>query len=376
MARKKVLILTGEISGDIHGYNIAKKLIEYKEIEIHAIGGDKLKSLPIEIIADLSKFSTVGFTAFIPYLSKILKIKKLVNLHIKENRYDLAIFIDNQGFNIPVARKCKKLGIKCMYYFPPIVSIWDRKNAKIVSKIFETILCPFKADHDIYKKQSDGSIFVGHPFVDTVKPDKKKLKEISAFKDDRLLIGLFPGSRYQEINSLLKPMIEAAKIIDKEKKSSFIIGLAHERFRKKVENEIKISGLNNVKIIDKDTYSYIASCDVIVGASGSLAIEAALLHTPMVVTYKVSRLTYLIAKLLIKIKRISWPNIITNKDIYPELLQDKVNAVNIVNNIKTFINKSDNEIKTNFALFKEKIGKPGVINRICSIILKELNINE
>jgi len=377
LAGKKILIITGEISGDFFGYQIANELLKLKNIEIHAVGGSNLQSLPIKIIYDMSGFSTIGFTSFIPYLGKIFNAKRIILKFLKENHYDLAIFIDNQGFNIPIARKFKKYGVKCIYYFPPIVSVWDRKNAKIIPKVFDRIICPFKNDHEMYIKNSGNSEFVGHPFLDSVKITKSlgEIKNELNIPEVNILIGLFPGSRKQEINSLLCPILQAAKILkNKLKNVSFILSCVNNDYLNifyDLLTKIEVQGVN---IVNRTDYNHIASCDVIIGASGSLSIEAALLKTKMVVLYKVSRITYFIGKILIKSRWISWPNIILEKEIFPELIQNNVKAGKIADEVFKMLGKNNTEMITDFQNFKEKLGQKGVVEKVTGIVLKELNM--
>ncbi len=372
MERKKLLVITGEVSGDLHGYNIAKELLNNKNIEIHAVGGEKLKSLDVKIISDITPYSTIGVTDFIPFLGKILKAKKKINRAINNNEYHTAIFIDNQGLNIPLARQCKKRGIKCVYYFPPIVSVWDRKNAKIIPKIFDLILCPFEKDAIIYRNNKGNAIFTGHPFIDTVKTTVSKKTTLKKLNLDNMnnLIGIFPGSRIKEIKNLL-PVILAACGKLKNNNLNFVISRAHKSFHNLI---IDIASQYNIdaKIITGTDYNVIKSCKAIIGASGSLAIETALLKTPMIVVYKTSWLTYFLAKILIKTKFISWPNIILNKKVFPELIQKKFNSDNIYRELLKIIKNSEPIEETDFDDFRQRLGKPGVIKRIVKIIKKEI----
>ncbi len=372
MERKKLLIVTGEVSGDLHGYNIAKELLNHQNFEIHAVGGNKLRSLPIKIITDLTSYSTIGFTDFIPYLGKILKARRKILDTVYENRYDAILFIDNQGFNIPVARKCKKAGIKCYYYFPPIVSVWDRKNSKIIPGIFDLILCPFKADAEIYLKNGGKAVFTGHAFIDTVKANKQALeikKQLEIDKNKKV-IGIFPGSRKKEIQNLLPDILQACTKL--KENTSFILSCAYPSLSEWINNILLKYNLE-VKITNGTDYDIINACDIIVGASGSLAIETALLEKPMVVLYKVSKITYFLAKLLIKTKYISWPNIILDRQVYPELIQNKVNPENIYNKINGLLNGNTNTLNSGLKEFKSKLGNTGVIKKIAKIIIKEIS---
>jgi lipid-A-disaccharide synthase len=373
--RKTFLIITGEISGDIHGYSIAKELLKHDNVKIYAVGGKNLKSLPVDVIDDISPYSSVGFTAFIPFIGKILRASRNIINFVKSNKIDVCICIDNQGFNIPLARKIKKLVGELIYFFPPIVSVWDRKNKKIVPALFDKILCPFYEDHLIYSQYTQNSYFTGHPFADTVVADKSPLeyKKNLNIKADTLLIGLFPGSRVQEIKTLLKPMLEAAALISKSRKCKFLLSASRKEFLHIARSNAEEFNISDLQIINESDYNLINACDVIIGASGSLAIEAALLKTPMVVLYKISKITYFIAKLLVKTDYISWPDIILKEEVFPELLQNKVRGDIISNACLELIEKNKNELNDKFEVFKKALGEKGVIVNTANLIYGETN---
>ncbi len=373
MDRKKLLIITGELSGDIHGYHIARALI-HENIDIFAVGGKNLASLSIPIITDISAYSSVGIIEFLPFLGKLIKAKRIIKNYILLNKPDAVLFIDNQGFNIPLARLCKKLGLKCLYYFPPIVSVWDRKNARIVPKLFDAIICPFEKDHEIYLRHNGNSFHVGHPFIDTldIQETSEELKQ-ELDLGQAFLIGVYPGSRLQEITALLSTMLAAVEMFSKKYTFSCIIGCAKEEFRPIIQKELEKHTSVSFKIIDGSDKKYLKACDIIIGASGSLAIEAAILGIPMIVCYKISKLSYLVAKLLIKIRFISWPNILSGKEIYPELIQNHFTADAICDRLETIKQASSSSFKNELSKTKALFGSSGVIQRVKEIILRTIN---
>ena len=377
---KSIFISAGEISGDIHAADLINKLkSKNPNLNIYGIGGQYMaKTNYNSIDNDTSYLSTVGFLESLRfYITKYKLLKKTIKF-IKNNKINLVILVDNQGFNIPLAKAVNKMNIKTIYYFPPHVSIWGKWNSELLSKICNLLIVPFYDDYEIYKLYSNNVIYSGNPLVDKIKNfkfDENFYNKYNINKNKKI-ISLFPGSRFQEIENLLPTMIDAAKILAKNYDFQYILSVSHPIYKNLITNIIKKKNfLNLIKIIDNEQYSCMHISNVILGCSGTAILEAALIKKPAIVCYKVTNLTYLIGKFLVKKKYISLPNIILDKEIYPELIQKKFNVNNIIDYTLKFINMNNDmkkEYDNYYTIIENKTWIPNSLNIITDKIFELL----
>lgn len=358
--KKQIFISTGEISGDLYGAELAKEIFAINsDIEIIGLGSNRMREVGVEIIDDLSFYSGVGIIENIrgvkPSLEIYNKLKKIFSI----KKPDLIILIDNQGLNIKICSLAKKLNIKTAYFIGPQEWLWGIGNnwKKIMTNI-DILFTIFKKEYDFYKNKNDEIInkkikYLGHPLKDIIKKeDKLEIKKKFNLNEEHI-IGLMPGSRMNEIKSLLPVFIDFLKKI--ENKNTKIILITNDIWKEFIKNNYE---LNNIEIFTGNSSILMQSCDLILAASGTVTLEAVLLEIPIISCYKISNLSYNIAKFLLKTKYTTLPNIILNKKVIPELLQKNVNA--------DFIKKEYDNILTNenyIIQFKEN----------CKLIKNELN---
>ncbi|MEN2998713.1 MAG: lipid-A-disaccharide synthase [Brevinematia bacterium] len=381
----EVFFSAGEVSGDISASEVIEELVKIG-IRCTGVGGPKMiESGMINITGtDESISSAVGFSESLKYIfPKLILLRKIVN-YLKKNHPNLVVLVDNQGFNIPFAKICKKMGLKIVYYFPPMVSVWNENVKYKIAKYCDKIICTFKDDYEIYHKVSDNAVFVGNPIVDrVVKNYSSKEKYLDFFTKGKKKILLLPGSRKQEVRRLFTPMLETVKCIVSGKSNlnanefEFYTIVSHGAFTNYIINKIQKFKLDEyVKVFDnpKDFALY-DICDLAIVTSGTVTLELALLEKPAIVLYKVSKLTFEIGKRVVRSKFISLPNILLGEQIYPELLQNKVNPRNILALVETMLD--ENYIKTT----KDKLEKikneykPGAIDKTVKEIKKCLGLS-
>ncbi len=370
---KRIMFSAGEVSGDLHGSNLALELKNRfgNNVELFGLGGQRMSNAGVKIIDDITTLSTIGFTEPISFILKKLRVGLKLKKLFKSEEIDLLILIDNQGFNIPLSKWAKDCNIKTMYFFPPPVSIWGHWNAKKLVKQVDTILCPFETDHSIYLNEGGCSLFVGHPFIDTVKTFKSKddiRKELN-IKSEKV-VSLLPGSRTQEINNLLHTMLLASEILHKQYDLTFLIAISSQKFKERIVKEV--SNFPDLKIIpiDKWNYDYLNISDFAITSSGTATLEIALLGIPMVILYQISSLTFTIGKKLVKAEHVGLPNLLYGDTVVPELLQKDMNVEEIVKQTSKFLddkNYYDSTIRKLLSI-KDKLGEPGVFSRICDIV--------
>lgn len=379
----KIFFSAGEVSGDISASEVISELVKLG-IKCYGVGGPKMKQAGMVSVVDTDESvkSSVGFTESLRYVfPKLLLLRKL-SKYLKENRPDLVVLVDNQGFNIPLAKVSKKLGLKVFYYFPPMVSVWGENTKYKIARYCDRILCTFREDYEIYKQVSENAVFVGLPLLDRIKNNySSKDNYTKVFNENKRKILLLFGSRWQEIRTLTLPLLETVKNIVMGKTSfapdgfEFYTIVSHSAFREYISEKIKFLGLEDfIKVFDnKMDYALYDMCDVAISSSGTVTLELALLEKPVIVVYKVSKITFEIGKRLVKKRFISLPNLLLGEKIYPELLQEQVNWKNIVRELDIILKEDKTtQIQCKLKELKAKY-TPGAINRVVKEICEYLS---
>ncbi len=368
---KKILILTGELSGEIHAANLIKELKKkYNNIKYYAVGSKLLKKNKCEIIEDYKHISIIGFSEVISKFFIIRKIFKKIFNFIKQTQPDLIITIDFPGFNLRVAKYAKNFNIKTIYFIPPQIWAWNYKRIKLIKKYYSLVFPILPFEKKIYAKENIPVRYYGHPIIDNIKTNysAKIFKQKYNIPLNKKIIIIMPGSRQQEIKNNLKIIIESIKLLNKKSKDLyFIISAA-----KKINLTSKIK---NLKIIYNRNYDILNIADAGIIKSGTSTIEAAFFKLPFVVVYKVSRFSYLLIKyFLVKVKFVSLVNLIANKKIVKELLQDEFTPENISDEILKILKnkKYRNKMIKELSIVKKQIGRKGVLSRIAKDIIEIL----
>lgn len=321
---KKLFIITGEYSGDKHASDVVKEIKKLNSnIEIEAVGGSNLAAEGVKLFCDHSKMSAVGFNTKI-ILSHIQLGEKVAKYIKEEFKPDMVLMVDYGGFNLNLSKVLSNHGIKLYYYIPP--QIWASRKWRIhtVKKNIDKVLTIFPFEKEMYDSYGIDSEFVGHPLLTQIpeKADKTAFFKEQNLDENKKLISIFPGSRVFEIKTLLKLFLDSAKII-KQKSPNVQFMLAQAPT---IKDELIMPMLDNykdldIKVLKNRNYDLLAVSDALILASGTVALEAALYETPMIISYRGPFYLYFIYRLVRCIKRVCLPNIIMNKDIVPELIQ-------------------------------------------------------
>lgn len=371
---KKVFIITGEHSGDMHAGKVVEILrSQNSEIEIHGIGGDNLKNAGATLFCDHTKMS--GFGVNLKMIIEHLSLENNVCEYIlDEFKPDLVLLIDYGTFNLRVAKRLKGKGIKVLHYIPPQVWASRKWRIKGIKKYVDKVLCIFPFEVEMYKKEGIDVHYCGHPLVKQLptKANKDAFFEKYGLDKNRPLVSIFPGSRPLELSFLANTFIKSAKILQKKHPElQFCISHAPNLSDKVFDKYIKDT---DFKVIKGDNHALLSVSDSLILASGTVALEAALYKTPMIIGYKGPWLIYLIYLLVRCIKKVSLPNIITGLDIVPELIQSKFNTDNIVYETEKLLYNKQNRDLTIENLGKvqsclsEKFSAQEVANCIADIL--------
>lgn len=328
---KKVFIVTGEYSGDIHASHVVKALRSINsEIEIEGVGGENLRAAGVKLFSDQKKMGAVGLSLGIIF-NHFLLGKRVVDYLTKEYKPDLVLLIDYGAFNLGISRFLKKAGIKVFYYIPP--QVWASRKWRIntIKKNIDEVLCIFPFEKELYESYGIKTHYCGHPLVSQLPPkaDKNEFFIKHGFDLNKKLVSIFPGSREFELKYLMKPFLKAAENLQKKHPDlQFCISHAPNLTDDVYNKFLKKSGCN-FKVIKGENQALLSVSDALILASGTVALEACLYQTPMIIAYRGPWLFYFIYLLVRCIKRVSLPNIIAGKLIVPELLMADVNIQKI-----------------------------------------------
>lgn len=374
---KKLFIITGEYSGDRHAADVVKEIKKISpDMQIEAVGGSNLANAGVKLYCDHSKMSAMGFNMSI-ILSHINLGKKIATYLKNEYKPDMVLMVDYGGFNLNLSKVLSKYGFKIYYYIPP--QIWASRKWRLntVKKNINKVLTIFPFEKEMYDEIGVDAEFVGHPLLAEIpdKVDKDEFFAQNGFDINRKLVSIFPGSRKFEINNLLTLFLESAKLL-KEKNPDIQLALAQApSIKDELINPVleKYKDLN-IKVLKNKNYELLSSSDALILASGTVALEAALYNTPMIISYKGPMFLYLIYMLVRCIKRVCLPNIIMNQDIVPEILQFKAKPKIIFEEVNKILNDEEHKNKMIQMLknVKQKLSTSGAAQKTAEIIANNI----
>lgn len=338
---KKIFIITGEYSGDIHASHVVKALKQINpDVEIEGVGGENLKNAGVKLFSDQKKMGAVGLSLKI-VTDHFLLGKRIVDYLTKEYRPDLVLLIDYGVFNLNISKFLKRAGIKTLYYIPP--QVWASRKWRIntIKKNIDEVLCIFPFEKTMYESYGIKTHYCGHPLVSQLpeKVDKDKFFEKHGFDKNKKLVAIFPGSREFELKFLMKVFVKTAQNLQKNHPDlQFCISHApnlsdsvYDKFLQKTD----------FPVIKGENQALLSVSDALILASGTVALEACLYQTPMIIAYRGPWLFYLIYLIVRCIKRVSLPNIIADKLIVPEIIQGDVNVSKISYEIEKLLYDND-----------------------------------
>lgn len=368
------MIVAGEASGDIYGADLVREtLLHAPDLHFFGIGGARMREAGIETLVDSADMAVVGLVEVIKHFdviaSAFLKLKQILHA----DPPDLLILIDYPGFNLRLAKVARKAGVKVLYYISPQIWAWRQGRVKKIARLVDhmAVILPFEAD--FYKTTGVPVTFVGHPMLDMVKVDLDRTAAAVSFGLDpqRKIVGLFPGSRRNEIERLLPVIVSsAAKLQEQFPGIQFVLPLASTLQPDDITPQLEAAGLK-VTVTRERIHDLIRACDAIISVSGTVTLEIALVGTPMAIIYKLSPLTYQLAKRLIKIDKIGLCNIVAGETVVRELIQDEANPDTIVTEITRILTDSayDADIRRRLSEVRTRLGCGGASRNMARLTL-------
>ncbi|MFA4916032.1 MAG: lipid-A-disaccharide synthase [Syntrophales bacterium] len=365
---RKIMIVAGEASGDLHGADLVKAMHGIDPaLRFYGIGGKRLREAGIKLTADSADMAVVGLTEVIFKLRFILKVLGQLKASLKKTRPELVILIDYPDFNLSLAKAAKKCGLRVFYYISPQVWAWRKGRIGKIRKVVDKMAVIFPFEARLYEEADVDVTFVGHPLLDVVstKYSREEARRRFGLQEGTTTVGIIPGSRPSEVVKLLPEMLKAAEIlVEKLAAVQFILPVADTLEMDFISHIVRQYPVE-VRLIPHDTYEAIGCTDIVMAASGTVTLETALLGIPMVIVYKVSALTYYIGKIFVKVDNFGIVNIIAGKTIVPELIQKEANHKRIAAEIIDILGnrgQMDN-IKKELSKIRAKLGSPGAAER-------------
>ena len=356
-----VMILAGEASGDVHGASLVREMKKLNpNIQFSGIGGDKMRTQGVNTFVDVSELAVVGFIEVIAHLPTIYKTFKLVEQKLKLNPPELLILIDYPGFNLRVAKIAKRLGIKVLFYISPQVWAWRKGRVKKIAQVVDHMAVIFPFEVGFYHNANVPVSYVGHPLTHEVKATISQTDMLKTYNisTDKKVVTLLPGSRKGELQRLLPTMLKSAQLLYNQHSDIQLILLQATTIDDDFLQSFLLHNQVPIIIIKDKSYDVMQITDCAITASGTATLEAALMNTPMVVIYKIAAFTAFWAKRLIKIENIALANIIAEKRVVPELLQEQATSENIATEVEKILYDSvvHEKMKIELAEIKTKMG--------------------
>lgn len=359
----KYYIIAGEASGDLHAANLVKQLKQVDtQADIRAWGGDLLQQQGANVVKHYRDLAFMGFTEVIQNLRTILHNIQFCKQDILAFKPDAIILVDYPGFNLRIAKWAKQQGIKVIYYISPQVWAWKESRVAQIKRTVDLMLVILPFEQDFYAKHNFKVHFVGHPLLDAIN-NQKQLATGNCELGTKY-IALLPGSRRQEIAIKLPIMLS---VIPHFPEYEFIVAGAPSQ---PAEFYNELIGNSGAKLVSGQTYNVLANAHAALVTSGTATLETALFNVPEVVCYKGSPVSYQLAKWLIRVNYISLVNLIMDKPVVKELIQQQLTTQNIVSELTKIINNTPErqQILEDFKVLKEKLGGPGASARAAGII--------
>jgi lipid-A-disaccharide synthase len=341
---KKIFVLTGEPSGDKLASTVISKLkIQNPDIEYLSVGGTNIKKLGIKSIFDLKDITYLGFTSV---LLNIFKIRNKINIAVHEIikfNPDILFSVDSPDFTLRVAERVKNINnnIKTVHYVAPQVWIWRKNRVKKIKKFIDHMLLLFNFEKKYFDEENIKNTFVGHPLIEKNENVKTVLNDL--ISKDKKIISIFPGSRNSETKVLLPILLDFIKLMNKKENFYSFVFHATDENKEFIINQVKKTDVNNVDVVSDETIkSQILSNSIFaVSKSGTVSLQISSANIPSIIIYKLNFINFMIFKSLVNIKFANIINIINDKEIIPELLQNECNADEIYKTVIYFLKKPE-----------------------------------
>jgi lipid-A-disaccharide synthase len=370
----RILMVAGEASGDLHGARLVDALRRLDpRVAVEGMGGEQMRAAGVRLLADAGSTAVVGLTELWEKRWALRDALQRLRDHLRAVRPALLICIDFPDFNLLLARTAHRLGIPVCYFISPQVWAWRRGRVRTIRRLVRKMLVLFPFEEAIYRRAGVDATFVGHPLLDALAdvPPRETCRAALSIGTRSSVLGLLPGSRQAEVRRHLPLFLEAAsRLRATHPDLTLLLGLAPTLDRRAVEAQVAASPVGETVVFAR-TYEVIRAADLLLAVSGTVTLEAAILGTPMIITYRVGRLSWLLARLLVRVRFIGLPNLVAGDGIVPELLQLEVTPERLAAAAVEILDSPDRQARMRAALadVKTRLGRPGAAERAAREVL-------
>jgi len=369
---QRVMIIAGEASGDLHGSGLVRELKKQNpSVDVVGVGGDRMAREGMRVVYHIRELGFMGFLEVIKHLPFIKVMEHTLEQIVKFKQPEVLVLIDYPGFNLRFARKVKRYGMKIVYYISPQVWAWHASRIKKMKKLVDTMLVVFPFEVALYEKEGIPAEFVGHPLLEVLESNfnRKNFCKRYGIDSGKRILGLIPGSRKQEIERIFPVMLSAARMVAREEDVEIVVAVAptltEEYFKTMYE-------AGDVRLVTAATYDVMQHSAFAMVTSGTATLETACFGTPMTVVYKTSWLTYIIGRLLVRVKNIGLVNIVAGKTIVPEFIQHRATPESLAGKALEILRNGErmNSMRKELAALRKKLGTAGASKRVARHVLQ------
>ncbi|MEW6544036.1 MAG: lipid-A-disaccharide synthase [Nitrospirota bacterium] len=367
--------MTGEASGDLHGANLAAAIRALcPEAEILGVGGPKMQAAGVKLILGIEGLTAIGMIGW-AVLSRSVRTYVTLARFLRRQPLGAVVFVDNPGLNLRLARVAKRAGHRVAYYVAPQIWAWHAGRINVIKRVVDRMIVILPFEREIYERAGVRCDFVGHPLLDVVAPsyDRSELRKRFGVDGASRVIGFLPGSREREVRDLLPVMLRAAATLARTHPGlQFVLAQAASLSARLLEDLLAGSGVS-VRVVRDQPNEVMAASDLLFVASGTATLQAALVGTPMVILYRVSRLTYWLGRLLVRVKCIGLVNLVAGRKFVPELIQRDATPERLCEEASRLLDDelANREMSAALRRVREELGEPGASRRAAAAVLSE-----
>jgi lipid-A-disaccharide synthase len=370
---KQVMLVVGEASGDVHGAQLVRALSDKDHtLRFFGVGGEELQQTDFETLFNVSQLASMGLLELAGSVRNIWQAYRILSRAMRERKPNLLVLIDFPEFNLRLAKLAKKLDIPVLYYISPQIWAWRRGRVRQIARWVDHMALVFPFEVQFYEKWGVKVSFVGHPLLDIVcsRESRKAMLAEIGLDATKQTIAILPGSRRGEISYHLPVLLDAALRLSQDSAVQFLVIRASTVDRRELESMLQRVPLR-IPIVEDKRYDAVNACDLAWTASGTVTVETALLLKPMIIVYRLSWLTYVLARMLVKVKYVGMVNIMAGEAVVPELIQGNFTVAGIVKETRNLLDNQDvrDRIVKKLVALREKLGAPGAAQRVANIAL-------
>jgi lipid-A-disaccharide synthase len=368
------MILAGEASGDAHAAEFVEQFRQLRpDIELSGMGSSEMTRAGVDVFFDSSIIAVVGLVEVLRHWGDIKRAMAIVKQRLEDTRPDLLVLVDYPEFNLKMARHARELGIPVLFYISPQVWAWRPKRIHKIGSLIDHMAVIFQFEEQYYAAAGIPVSFVGHPLVDKVKTGAgaDTIRDRLGIPADARVVGLFPGSRHNEVTRLLPVMFASARrMLEQDRELKFVLPVAATLDFDDISSQVRDSGLD-ICVTRDEIYDVISCCDAIATCSGTVTLEIALLRIPMCILYKVSALTYQIMKRLVTIPHIGLVNIVARDAVVKEFLQADANPQNVSRELFDLLENGEYRARIDSGLerVRENLGSGNGARNMAELVL-------